>query len=51
MSPSFCAVLSSVGRDFAMGRSAVQEVLSKCLKGFIVSEVNSESEQTRRPNP
>jgi hypothetical protein len=34
-----------------MVRSPVQGVLPKCLKGFIVSEVNSESEQAKRPDP
>jgi len=43
-------VLSHVGRDLAMGRSPVQGVLPKCLKGSIVSEANSESQQARRPN-
>jgi hypothetical protein len=28
-----------------MGRSPMRGVLPKCLNGFIVSEVNSESEQ------
>jgi len=32
-----------------MGRFPIQVVLSKCLKGFIVSEVNSEPEQARGP--
>jgi hypothetical protein len=34
-----------------MGLSPVQGVLPKRLKGFIVSEVNSKSEQIRGPNP
>jgi len=43
------SVLSCVGRDTAMGPSPVQEVLQKCLKGFIVLEVNSVSEQAPGP--
>jgi hypothetical protein len=35
----------------AMNRSLVQGVLPNCLKGFILSEVYSESEQARGPNP
>jgi hypothetical protein len=50
MSSFFCSMLSCVGRGFAMGRSPVQGVLPKCLIGFIVSEVNSESEKARRLN-
>jgi hypothetical protein len=38
------SVMCSKSRD---GRSPVQVVLPKCLKGFIVSEINSESEQAR----
>jgi hypothetical protein len=34
-----------------MDRTPIEGVLSKCLKRFIVSEVNSESEQARRLNP
>jgi hypothetical protein len=34
-----CAVLSR--RRLAKGRSPVQGLLPKCLKGFIASEVNS----------
>jgi hypothetical protein len=34
-----------------MGRSLVQGALLKCLKGFIVSEVKSDSERARGPNP
>jgi len=30
-----------------LDRFSVQRLLSKCLKGFIVSEVNSEAEQVR----
>jgi len=43
-----CAVC--VGRGLAMGRFPVQGVLQKCLKGFIVSEVNCESEQANGLN-
>jgi hypothetical protein len=48
--PRFSVVLSCVGRRLAMGRSAAQSVLPRCMKGFIVSEVNFELEQTRTPN-
>jgi hypothetical protein len=47
----FCVVLSCVDRGLAVGRSPVQGVLPKCLKEFIVSEVNSALEQAREPNP
>jgi len=47
----FSVGLFHVGRGIAMGRSPVQGVLPKCLNVFIVLEVNSESEQTRGPNP
>lgn len=33
-----------------MDQSPVQGVLSKCLKGFIVSEVNCDLEQARGPS-
>jgi hypothetical protein len=49
-SASFCVVLSCVGRGLAVGRSPLQGTLPICLIGFIVSEVNSESEQPRGPN-
>jgi len=39
MSAIFCLVLSFVGRGLAMGRSSVQGVPQKCLKGFRVSEL------------
>jgi hypothetical protein len=42
-----CVMLLSGGRGHAMGSSPVPGVLPKCLNGFILSEVNSESEQTR----
>jgi hypothetical protein len=51
MSTFSCSVFSCVGRDFAMGWSSVLGVLTKCLNGFTVSEVNSESEQARGFNP
>jgi hypothetical protein len=41
----YCVVLSCVGRGLAMGRSVCPEVLPKCLNGFTVSEVNSETDQ------
>jgi hypothetical protein len=31
--------------------SPVQGILAKCIKGFIVSEFSSESEQAKGPNP
>jgi len=43
-----CFVLSCASRGFARGRSPV---LTKCLKLFIASEVNSEAEQSRGRNP
>jgi hypothetical protein len=43
-----CSVLlSNAGRD----QSPLHGVLPKHLNRFIVSEVNSESEQARGPNP
>jgi hypothetical protein len=45
MSAIFCVVLSWVHRSLAMGRSPVQGILPKYLKGFTVSKVHSESEQ------
>jgi hypothetical protein len=44
-------VLSCVGRGLAMSRSPVEGVQPQYLKGFIVSEVNHESEQARGSNP
>jgi len=41
----FCAALSCVGRGTAIGRSPVHGFLSKCLKRFKASEINSESKQ------
>jgi hypothetical protein len=32
-----------------MGPSPVRRVLPECLTGFIVSEINSDSEQTAEP--
>jgi len=46
-----CVVLSCAGRGLVMGRSPVQGHLPKCLKGFVISEVNSDSEQVGGPNP
>jgi hypothetical protein len=51
ISAFFCVVLSCVGLGLAMGWSPVQGVLPKWLNGFIVSEVNSQPEQTRELNP
>jgi hypothetical protein len=39
MSALFCVVQPSGGIDFATGRSPVQGVLPKCLKGYTVPEV------------
>jgi hypothetical protein len=49
MSAFFCVVLSCVRRGLVMDRSPIQGVLRKCLNGFIVSEVSSESEQVIEP--
>jgi len=43
-------VLSCVGRALAMGLSPAQGVLPKCLKGFIVSEFDFDSEQVSECN-
>jgi hypothetical protein len=50
MSVLVYVVLFSQGRGLAMNQCPIQGVLSKCLKGFIVSEVYSECEQTRGSN-
>jgi len=50
LSAFFCVVLSCLGRGLALGRSIVQVVLPKCMQGFVVSEVNSEWEETRGTN-
>lgn len=46
-----CVVVSYVFRVLEMGRSPVQGIFPKCLRGFILSEVNSEPVQARGPNP
>jgi hypothetical protein len=48
-----CFMLSCVGTDLSMGRSLIQGILPEFISGFIISEVNSKSEQARghRPNP
>jgi len=46
----FCVVLSCVGTGLAIGQSPVQGFLPKRLNGFVVSEVNSDSEQASGPN-
>jgi hypothetical protein len=51
MSAFLCVVLPYVGKDLPMGRSPIQGVLPKYLKGFTVSEVNSDSEQVRGHDP
>jgi len=45
MSAFFCVVLSCQGRGLEMGRSPAQGVPPRRLKGFIVSEVISDSEK------
>jgi hypothetical protein len=45
MSVFLCVVLYCVSRSLALNRSPLQGVPPKCLKGLIVSEVHSESEQ------
>jgi hypothetical protein len=47
MSAFSCVVVYSVSKSLAMYRSFIQGILPKYPKGFIVSEVNSESEQAR----
>jgi hypothetical protein len=42
----FCVVLSRIRRGLAMGLSPVQRVLPKCRRGFTVSDVHSDLEQT-----
>jgi hypothetical protein len=44
-------MLFLTGRELGMGRSPVQGVLPKYLKGIIVSEVNSESKRDRGVYP
>jgi len=51
ISAFFCVVLSCIDRGLAMGRSPIQGVQSNYLKDLVVSDVNSESEQARGPNP
>jgi hypothetical protein len=48
ISAFLCVVLPWVGRRLAMNWSPIQGVLPKWLKRFIVPEVNSESEKSRR---
>jgi hypothetical protein len=50
MSAFFCVGLSCVTTGVAMGLSPIQGDLPKYPNGFIVSEVNSNSAQARRPN-
>jgi len=51
MSAFLCVVLSCVGTDLATGLSPILRALPKCLNAFIISEVDSESEVGRGPNP
>jgi hypothetical protein len=46
----FYVVLSNIDKGLVMNWFT-EQVLPKCLKGFTVSEVNSDSEQARGPNP
>jgi hypothetical protein len=51
MSTFVCVVLACVDRGLEMDRSTVPGVLSKYLKEFTVSEVDSELESVRGRNP
>jgi hypothetical protein len=46
-----CVPLSCVGTGLVIYQLPVQDILPKCLKGCIVSEVISDLEQVRGPNP
>jgi hypothetical protein len=48
VSPLSCVLVSGIDSGLAMGRSPVEGIVAKCLKGFIASGVNSELEQARR---
>jgi hypothetical protein len=50
MSLFFSVVLSCICSGIVMGLSPVDGILPKCLKGFIVLEVHSDSEQAMGPN-
>jgi hypothetical protein len=50
MSALLSVGLSCIGKGLTMRQSPVQGVLSKYLKGFIVSEANSEAEQVTGRN-
>jgi hypothetical protein len=43
-------IMFFVGRGLEIDRSPVQGVLSRCLKEWMFSEVNSKSEQAGGPN-
>jgi hypothetical protein len=45
-----CCAVPWRGRALGVGRSPIQGALTKCHKGFTVSEVHSESEHARGPN-
>jgi hypothetical protein len=51
MSAFFCVVLACVGWDLVMGLYAAHGILPDYLKGFTLSEVHSDSDQARGPNP
>jgi hypothetical protein len=51
MNTFLCVVLSCECRGLAKGQFEVQGVLPKYLKGLIVIEIDSDSEQAKWPNP
>jgi len=51
MSVLLCVVLFCVGTGLSVGRFPVQGTLPNCLNGFMVFDVNSETEQAKGPNP
>jgi len=51
MSMFFYVVWSGISKSLVMGRSTIEGILQKYLKGFTISEVNYDSQQTRGPNP
>jgi hypothetical protein len=46
----FCVLLSCIGIGFVMCRSPIQGVLPVCLKGFTESELNFDSQHTKKPD-
>jgi len=51
MAEFFCVVVSYVGRGLTMGRSPPKESYQNGEIRILISEVNSEWEQVRGPNP